>query len=56
MQLIKALQNAGRSFEVQVGPDQGHSNVNAQRMMEFFIENLVMRTPAATTNATAAQR
>lgn len=43
LQLIKALQQAGKSFEVQVGPDQGHSNVNAQRMMEFFIENLVMR-------------
>jgi dipeptidyl-peptidase-4 len=40
MQLIRALQQAGKSFEVQVGPDQGHSNVNAQRMMEFFIENL----------------
>jgi dipeptidyl-peptidase-4 len=43
LQLIKALQQAGKSFELQVGPDQGHSNVNAQRMMEFFIENLVMR-------------
>ena len=42
MQLIKALQAAGKSFEVQVGPDQGHSAVNGQRMMEFFIENLVM--------------
>jgi dipeptidyl-peptidase-4 len=42
LQLIKALQQAGKSFEVQVGPDQGHSNVNTQRMMEFFIENLVM--------------
>jgi dipeptidyl-peptidase-4 len=42
LQLIKALQQAGKSFEVQVGPDQGHSNVNGQRMMEFFIENLVM--------------
>jgi len=45
MQLIKALQQAGKSFDVQVGPDQGHSNVNTQRMMEFFIENLVMRGP-----------
>jgi dipeptidyl-peptidase-4 len=45
LQLIQALQQAGRSFEVQVGPDQGHSNVNSQRMMEFFIENLVMRAP-----------
>jgi dipeptidyl-peptidase-4 len=45
LQLIKALQQAGKSFDVQVGPDQGHSNVNPQRMMEFFIENLVMRAP-----------
>ena len=40
MQLIKALQSAGKNFEVQVGPDQGHSAVNQRRMMEFFIENL----------------
>jgi dipeptidyl-peptidase-4 len=43
MQLIRALQQAGKSFEVQVGPDQGHTGVNQQRMMEFFIENLVQR-------------
>ena len=43
MQLIQALQRAGKSFEVQVGPDQGHTAVNQNRMMEFFIENLVMR-------------
>jgi dipeptidyl-peptidase-4 len=43
MQLITALQRAGKSFEVQVGPDQPHTGVNGQRMMEFFIENLVMR-------------
>jgi len=42
MQLIKALQGASKSFEVQVGPDAGHSGVNGQRMMEFFIENLVI--------------
>jgi dipeptidyl-peptidase 4 len=42
LQLIKALQQAGKSFEVQVGPDQGHSNVSGPRMMEFFIENLVL--------------
>ena len=49
MQLIQALQRAGKSFEVQVGPDQPHTSVNAQRMMEFFIENLIMhpeRIPA----------
>ncbi len=43
MQLIQALQQAGKSFEVQVGPDQGHSGIRADRMMEFFIENLVMQ-------------
>jgi dipeptidyl-peptidase 4 len=42
MQLVQALQRAGKSFEVQVGPDQGHGSVNQNRMMEFFIENLVL--------------
>jgi dipeptidyl-peptidase-4 len=42
MQLVQALQRAGKSFELQVGPDQGHSSLNQQRMMEFFIENLVL--------------
>ncbi|HZS08290.1 MAG TPA: DPP IV N-terminal domain-containing protein [Blastocatellia bacterium] len=47
MQLIQALQRAGKSFEVQVGPDQGHSGIRPDRMMEFFIENLVMKPPTA---------
>lgn len=42
MQLIQALQQAGKSFEVQVGPDAGHTSINMQRMMEFFIEALVL--------------
>ena len=42
LQLIKALQDAGKSFEVQVGPDKGHTAVNQERMMEFFIQNLVL--------------
>jgi dipeptidyl-peptidase-4 len=45
MQLIAALRKAGKSFEVQVGPDAGHSGVSAERMMEFFIENLVLGPP-----------
>ena len=40
LQLIQALQRAGKSFEVQVGPDQGHQAVSFDRMMEFFCENL----------------
>lgn len=42
MQLIQALQKANKSFEVQVGPDMGHTAVRLDRMMEFFIENLVL--------------
>jgi dipeptidyl-peptidase-4 len=42
MQLIQALQKAGKSFEVQVGPDVGHSGLRQDRMMEFFIENMVV--------------
>jgi dipeptidyl-peptidase-4 len=50
MQLIQALQQAGKSFDVQVGPDRGHSGINTDRMMEFFIENLVLSPAAGTTN------
>jgi dipeptidyl-peptidase-4 len=49
MQLIAALQQAGKSFDVQVGPDRGHSGINNDRMMEFFIEHLVVRPTAVTT-------
>jgi dipeptidyl-peptidase-4 len=45
MQLIAALQRAGKSFEVQVGPDRGHSGINRDRMMEFFVESLVLDDP-----------
>lgn len=46
MAFIRALQDARKSFEVQVGPDRGHSGVNQERMMEFFIESLVLKAPA----------
>jgi dipeptidyl-peptidase-4 len=42
LQLISALQQAGKHFEVQVGPDMGHAGLNRDRMMEFFIESLVL--------------
>ena len=45
LQLIDALQKAGKSFEVQVGPDRGHTALNTTRMMEFFIQNLVINPP-----------
>jgi len=40
LQLIKALEDAGKSFDVQVGPDRGHSSMNQDRMLEFFIDVL----------------
>ncbi|MGA2866481.1 MAG: DPP IV N-terminal domain-containing protein [Verrucomicrobiota bacterium] len=45
LQLIQALQQAAKSFDVQVGPDQGHAAVNRDRMMEFFIQSLVLAKP-----------
>jgi dipeptidyl-peptidase 4 len=44
MQMVTALQKAGKSFDLQVGPDEGHSALNTERMMEFFIDNLPART------------
>jgi len=43
VQMIRALQAARKHFELQVGPDQGHSGVSGARMMEFFIQNLKMK-------------
>jgi dipeptidyl-peptidase 4 len=40
LQIIKALQGAGKSFDLQIGPDIGHSAVNQDRMLEFFIDAL----------------
>lgn len=42
LQFADALRRAGKSFEVQVGVDRGHSGVGQERMLEFFIERLVM--------------
>lgn len=43
MQFVQALQKAGKGFELQAGPDQGHGGLNQESMMEFFIENLVLK-------------
>jgi dipeptidyl-peptidase-4 len=43
LQLASALQRAGKSFEMQVGPDAGHSGVNFNHMLEFFVDNLIVR-------------
>lgn len=50
LQLIGALQRAGKSFEVQVGPDRGHTAVSTDRMMEFFIQHLVLKQQGISLN------
>jgi dipeptidyl-peptidase-4 len=50
-QLVHALQQLGKSFDVMVGPDQEHSGINANRMWEYFIDNLILnhsKAPLAT--------
>lgn len=41
-QLIAALNRAGRAYDAQVGVDAGHSGVRNERMLEYFIEHLVL--------------
>jgi dipeptidyl-peptidase-4 len=43
LQLASALQRAGKSFEMMVGPDAAHSGVSYNRMLEFFVDNLIVR-------------
>ena len=50
LQLIKALQDAGKSFDVQVGPDQGHTALKRERMLEFFMDALAPPPPGASKN------
>jgi dipeptidyl-peptidase-4 len=40
LQLIAALARAGKSYDLQVGPDAGHSGVNQTRMWEYFVDAL----------------
>lgn len=40
LQLISKLQQLGKSIEVQIGTDQGHTAVDWRRGMEFFFERL----------------
>lgn len=41
LQFIRAL-SGKKSFDVWVGPDQGHSGVDFRRMWEFFIDHLIL--------------
>ncbi len=41
LQLIAAFRGR-KNFELQVGVDQGHSGINGDRMLEFFIQSLIL--------------
>lgn len=45
LQMVKELAGRGKSFDIMVGPDLGHSGVNAARMWEFFVDNLILNSP-----------
>ncbi len=41
-QLIAALARAGKSYDLQVMPDAGHSGINQNRMWEYFVDWLIL--------------
>ena len=43
LQLSQALMRAGKSFDMMVGTDMGHSGINGNRMWEYFIDYLIIR-------------
>ncbi len=45
LQLIREFGTRGKSLEIMVGPDQGHSGVNGTRMWEFFVQHLILAAP-----------
>jgi len=45
LSLVEAFRRARKNIEVQVGTDFGHSGIDNERMMEFFIERMVMENP-----------
>lgn len=42
MQLVQALQREGKSFDMMVGPDQGHSAIAQGRQWEYFLDYLIV--------------
>jgi len=41
-QLVQSLNRAGKSFDVQVGPDQGHTGIGFRHMLAYFVEHLIL--------------
>jgi len=45
LQLIQALEAAGKHYDLQVGPDRMHTAMNTNRMWEYFITYLILEKP-----------
>jgi len=45
LQLVQALEDAGQRYDLQVGPDRGHSGMNQTRMWEYFVTHLILNPP-----------
>jgi dipeptidyl-peptidase-4 len=45
LQLVQALESAGKRYDLQVGPDRGHSGMNQTRMWEYFVTHLILNAP-----------
>lgn len=44
-QLVRALQRSGKSYDMQIGPDQGHSGVNMDTLLQYFAETFGLLIP-----------
>jgi dipeptidyl-peptidase-4 len=47
-QLTKALEAEGKFYDMTVGTDRGHSQMNAARMWAYFVTHLILASPAGT--------
>ena len=42
-QLTQAIEAAGKRYDMQVGTDKGHTQMNATRMWEYFVTHLILQ-------------
>lgn len=53
-QLAQKLRRANKSFDMMAGPDEGHAFVGNGKMLEYFVENLILTQPKAENKQFAA--
>lgn len=42
LQFIQALNRESKRYDLQVGPDRGHTSMNSNRMLEYFVTHLIL--------------